>query len=76
MKIRLIEDWKKQLKSYSFISLVGIFLTCLSTVGFAAAGVLASKISILSLVGLVIVFSLLGLVGRFVDQTDGDGNTI
>lgn len=76
--MKLISNWQKHLKSYSFISLVGIFLSSISVVGLSALGVLGTGLSMPVLATLVIIFAILGGLGRFIDQTDdnidGDGN--
>ena len=71
-KPRLIPDWKKQLKSYSFLSMLCNFLTALSVSGLAVLGVLSSNVAFPVLVGLAITFGLFGLVGRFLDQSVED----
>lgn len=76
--MKVINDWKRHLKSYSFISLVGIFLSAISVTGLSALGVLGSGLSMPVLATLVIIFAVLGGLGRFIDQTDdnisGDGD--
>lgn len=76
--MKVINDWKRHLKSYSFISLVGIFLSAISVTGLSALGVLGTGLSMPVLATLVIVFAVLGGLGRFIDQTDdnisGDGD--
>ncbi len=68
--MKLISDWQKHLKSYSFISLVGIFFSSVSVVGLSALGVLGSGLSMPVFATLVMIFAVLGGVGRFIDQTD------
>lgn len=68
--MKVVNDWKKHLKSYSFISLVGIFLSAISVTGLSALGVLGSGLSMPVLATLVIIFAVLGGLGRFIDQTD------
>lgn len=74
MKIKLISDWKKQLKSYSFLSLFASALTAISVSGLAVLGVLSSELAFSTLACLAIFFGVLGCLGRFVDQTDGEDN--
>lgn len=71
-KLRLIKDWKKQLKSYSFLSILGNFLTALSVSGLSVLGVLSSEIALPVLAVLAISFGLFGLAGRFIDQSLDD----
>ena len=68
--MKLINDWQKHLKSYSFISLVGILLSAISFIGLSALGVLGPALSMPMLATLVIIFATLGGIGRFIDQTD------
>lgn len=68
--MKVVNDWKRHLKSYSFISLVGIFLSSISVVGLSALGVLGAGLSMPVLATLVIIFAVLGGIGRFIDQTD------
>ena len=66
------EDWKKILKTYSFLSMLGNFLIALSISGLAVLGVLSSDIAFPILAALAISFGLFGLIGRFIDQTVED----
>lgn len=68
--MKIVNDWKKHLKSYSFISLVGILLSAISITGLSALGVLGTALSMPVLATLVIIFAVLGGLGRFIDQTD------
>ena len=74
IKIHIIRDWKKQLKSYSFLSMLCNFLTALSVSGLSVLGVLSSNVALPLLVGLAITFGLFGLCGRFIDQSIEDNN--
>ena len=66
------KDWKKIIKSYSFMGLLGNFLIALSLTLGTVAGMLSSKISMPLLGGLVLIVTLSGLIGRFIDQTEQD----
>jgi hypothetical protein len=68
--MKVINDWKKHLKSYSFISLAGVLLSAISVTGLSALGVLGAGLSMPVLATLVIIFAVLGGIGRFIDQTD------
>ena len=68
--MKIVNDWKRHLKSYSFISLVGILLSAISITGLSALGVLGTALSMPVLATLVIIFATLGGIGRFIDQTD------
>lgn len=68
--MKVVSDWKRSLKSYSFISLVGILLSAISITGLSALGVLGTALSMPVLATLVIIFAVIGGVGRFIDQTD------
>ncbi len=67
-KPRLIRDWQKQLKSYSFLSILANFLTALSVSALSVLGVLSGNVALPVLVGFAIVFGFFGLVGRFISQ--------
>lgn len=72
MKLKLIKDWKKSLKSYSFLSIVANILTAVSVSALAVLGVLSSDIAFPVLACLAIAFGLVGAIGRFIDQTVDD----
>lgn len=65
-------DWKKILKTYSFLSIVANLLVAISVSGLAVLGVLSSSIAFGTLATLAIALGLIGAVGRFVDQTYDD----
>lgn len=68
-KPTLIDDWKKQLSSYSALSLFAIFLTSLGyglSLAFGAGLIYLSTVQTFIVIG---VIALLGLVGRFISQT-------
>lgn len=62
------EDWKKILKTYSFLSLVANLLIALSISGLGVMGVLSTKVAFSTLLLFVIPLGIFGLVGRFIDQ--------
>lgn len=66
------EDWKKILKTYSFLSLVANLLVALSVSGLAVLGVLSSQVAFGTLAISASVLGLLGVIGRFVDQSYDD----
>lgn len=70
--MKLLPNKKKILKSYSFLSMLANFFIALSVSGLAVLGVLSSEIAFPLLAGLALTFGLVGLVGRFVDQTVDD----
>lgn len=70
---KLLKDKKKVIKSYSFLSMMGNFLIALSVSGLSVLGVLSSEIAFPILVSCAVVLGLLGLIGRFVDQSVDDG---
>jgi len=72
MKLKLIKDWKKSLKSYSFLSILANVFTAISVSALAVLGVLSSDIAFPVLACLAIAFGLVGAVGRFIDQTVED----
>lgn len=72
MKFKLIRDWKKSLKSYSFLSIVANILTAVSVSALAVLGVLSSDIAFPVLACLAVAFGVVGAIGRFIDQTVDD----
>lgn len=72
MKLKLIKDWKKSLKSYSFLSILANVFTAISVSALAVLGVLSSDIAFPVLACLAIAFGLVGAIGRFIDQTVDD----
>ena len=72
--MKLLKDKKKILKSYSFLSIAANFLTALSVSGLSVLGVLSSELALPILIGCALFLGLLGLCGRFVDQSLEDVN--
>ncbi|MNQ04612.1 hypothetical protein D3C85_173300 [compost metagenome] len=72
MKLKIIKDWKKQLKSYSFLSIAANLFVAISVSGLAVLGVLSNAIAFNILVPVAILFGVLGAAGRFVDQSIDD----
>jgi hypothetical protein len=70
--MKLLKDKKKVVKSYSFLSMIANFLIALSVSGLSVLGVLSSELALPLLVGCALFLGLLGLIGRFVDQTVED----
>lgn len=66
------EDWKKILKTYSFLSIVANLLVAISISGLGVMGVLSSQVAFGTLAISASVLGLLGVVGRFVDQSYDD----
>ena len=66
------KDWKRIIKSYSFMGLLGNLLIAISLTLGTVAGMLSSQISLPMLIALVMIVSATGLVGRFIDQTEQD----
>lgn len=69
---KLLPNKKKILKSYSFLSIAANFLIALSVSGLSVLGVLSSEVALPILAGLAVIFGLLGLLGRFIDQSVDD----
>lgn len=70
--MKLVDNWKKVLKTYSFLSLVANILVALSVSGLAVLGVLSSQVAFGTLAISASVLGLLGVIGRFVDQSYDD----
>ena len=65
-------DWKKILKTYSFLSIFANLFVAVSVSGLAVLGVLSSSIAFGTLATVAIVLGLIGAIGRFVDQSYED----
>ena len=70
--MKLVDNWKHVLKTYSFLSIVANLLVALSVSGLAVLGVLSSQMAFGTLAVMASIIGLLGLVGRFVDQSYDD----
>jgi hypothetical protein len=66
--MKIISDWKAQLKSYSFLSLLAIILSTLSWGGLAVLGVVSGYMSFWGLLTTASIFAVIGMVGKFIDQ--------
>lgn len=74
--MKLLKDKKRVLKSYSFLSIAANFLTAISVSGLSVLGVLSSELALPILIGCALFLGILGLCGRFVDQSlDDVGDT-
>lgn len=70
--MKLLKDKRKAIKSYSFLSMLANFLVALSISGLSVLGVLSSELALPLLVGSAVVLGVLGLCGRFIDQSVED----
>lgn len=70
--MKLVDNWRKVLKTYSFLSIVANILVALSVSGLAVLGVLSSQVAFGTLATSASVLGLIGAVGRFVDQSYDD----
>lgn len=70
--MKLVDNWRKVLKTYSFLSIVANILVALSVSGLAVLGVLSSQMAFGTLAVMASIIGLLGLIGRFVDQSYDD----
>lgn len=66
------KNWKKIVKSYSFLGLLSNLLVAISLTLGTVAGMISSQVSLPVMITLVILVSVTGLVGRFIDQTEQD----
>ncbi len=66
--MKIVNDWKAQLKSYSFLSLLAIILSTLSWGGLAILGVVSGYMSFWGLLTTASIFAVIGMVGKFIDQ--------
>lgn len=67
------KNWKRILKTYSFIGIAANLLTSLSIAGLSVLGVVGSEVAFPLLLTLAIVFGLFGFFGRFIDQQIDEG---
>lgn len=68
MKLSLVDGWKKLWKSYSVIFSLANILQALSVTGLSVLGVVNVYFAFKLVIGMAILFGLLGLVGRLVKQ--------
>lgn len=66
------KNWKRIVKSYSFLGLLSNLLVAISLTLGTVAGMISSQVSLPVMITLVILVSVTGLVGRFIDQTEQD----
>lgn len=66
--MKIISDWKVQLKSYSFLSLLAIILSTLSWGGLTVLGVVSGYMSFWGLLTTASIFAVIGMIGKFIDQ--------
>ena len=67
--MKLALNWKSRLlKSYSSLSIIANIAIALSVSGLSVLGAISHVFAIPLLVGLAILFGILGLLGRIVDQ--------
>lgn len=66
--MKIVNDPKKLLKSYSVWAMVANILTALSVSALAVLGVISVYFSMWVVIASATVFGLLGLVGRFLKQ--------
>lgn len=68
MNMKWHKDWKRILKTYSFIGMLANLLVAVSVSGLAVLGLLSAELAFPVLATLGITLGVIGLVGRFVDQ--------
>lgn len=67
--MKLATNWRERLlKSYSSYSIAANILIALSISGLSVLGAISSVVAVPLLVTLALIFGLLGLAGRVVDQ--------
>lgn len=73
------KNWKKLLKTYSFLGFVANTLIAISISGLAVLGLLSADIAFPVLATLGIILGIAGAVGRLIDQEiediENDENT-
>lgn len=68
LKLKLVDGWKKLFKSYSVIFSLANILQALSVTGLSVLGVINVYFAFKLVIGMAILFGLLGLVGRLISQ--------
>lgn len=68
----LSNKWKKFLKEYSFLSIIANLFVAVSISGLSVLGVLSSDIAFPTLLTSAVILGVIGLLGRFVDETYDD----
>lgn len=68
LKLSLVEGWKRLWKSYSIIFSLANILQALSVTGLSVLGVVNVYFAFKLVIGMAILFGLLGLVGRLISQ--------
>lgn len=71
--MKMVDNWKSLIKSYSVMAILGNLLTALSISGLAVVGVLSSGMAFNALVASAILFGIAGFIGRFIKQDLEDG---
>lgn len=67
-KPSLVDDWKRLWKSYSVIFSFANILQAVSVTGLSVLGVINVYFAFKIVVGLAMLFGVLGLVGRLISQ--------
>ena len=68
LKPKLVEGWKKLFKSYSVIFSLANILQALSVTGLSVLGVINVYFAFKLVIGMAILFGVLGLAGRLISQ--------
>lgn len=64
-----MSKWRKFLKEYSFLSIIANLFVAISISGLSVLGVLSSDIAFPTLLTSAVILGVIGLLGRFVDET-------
>lgn len=67
-----LNKWKAFLKEYSFLSIIANLFIAVSISGLSVLGVLSSDIAFPTLLISAVILGVIGLLGRFVDETYDD----
>ena len=67
-----LNKWKSFLKEYSFLSIIANLFVAVSISGLSVLGVLSSDIAFPTLMTSAVILGVIGLLGRFVDETYDD----
>lgn len=68
------KNWKRLLKTYSFLSLVANAFIAISVSGLAVLGLLSSELAFPVLATCAVVLGVLGATGRLIDEEIEDIN--
>lgn len=73
MRLKVVKNWKKLLKSYSAMMHIANILQALSIAGLSVLGVVSVHMAFKAALLLAVIFGALGFVGRMIKQDNISG---